>query len=45
MALGLSIDGVWDLALTLGLGIGIAVGGFTAGYTWGFPETDETNAF
>ena len=39
MSLGLSIDGVWDLSLTVNVGAGIGVGGLSAGYTWGFPES------
>lgn len=45
MSLGLSIDGVWDLALTINLGAGIGIGGFSAGYTWGFPNAPNSTTF
>ena len=42
VSVGVDINNVWDLTFNLNLGVGIAIGGFSAGYTWGFPENDPS---
>ena len=39
ISIGVDINNVWDLSFLVNLGLGIAIGGFSAGYTWGFPDT------
>lgn len=43
VSIGVDINNVWALSFVVGVGVGLTVGGFTAGYTWGFPE--NTTAF
>ncbi|CAB9509102.1 expressed unknown protein [Seminavis robusta] len=43
IAVGVDLNPVWDLSVTLSVGAGIGVGGFSAGYTWGFPETSTAD--